>query len=517
MNSPKEFLNKIKTAFGIDGKTAFLSTFIIGLITHMIALTSDIPNHDGLDSMYFDQNMITSGRWFLGVACAPSSYFSVPWLIGVLSLVYLSFTAVVLVKLLRTKNTVFIVLESAMLVTFPSLASNFAYVFTMDGYMLGLFLAVLSVFLVEKGKAGFAFGGIALAFSMGIYQSYLPVAILLCLYRVVVICMEEKAVSAKVRSVLRYLYMGAIGVSLYYVLLRLLLLIQGKVLDTYQGINTMAEGGVDIIGSVKAMYYDFFAFTLKGNVVFANPLALVACIILAATFLGALFVALKRRDLLGNVWTYIIGVAVLAVVPIFTNIILVISPDVNYHLLMRYQWVMFPIAALGFIDNVLGMNCENAKTFVITLEWAAVISAFVISFSYMVSDNIAYSNLQKKYEKTYSYCLRLADRIEQTEGYYTGIPIYMIGVVGDVNYPVTDITEDVTGHMIGMNGDYLLYTAGNYELFYKYYMGISFNFLKPEDADYYYSPEYTAMPSFPAEGSVKIVDGVMYVKTENMR
>jgi len=40
-------------------------------------LLSDIPNHDGLSSMYFDQNMITSGRWFLSVACGFSSYFTI--------------------------------------------------------------------------------------------------------------------------------------------------------------------------------------------------------------------------------------------------------------------------------------------------------------------------------------------------------------------------------------------------------------------------------------------------------
>ena len=47
-------------------------------------------------------------------------------------------------------------------------------------------------------------------------------------------------------------------------------------------------------------------------------------------------------------------------------------------------------------------------------------------------------------------------------------------------------------------------------------MGITFNFLKPSEANYYDTPEYVAMPSFPEVGSTKVVNGVLYVKTENM-
>ena len=137
-------------------------------------------------------------------------------------------------------------------------------------------------------------------------------------------------------------------------------------------------------------------------------------------------------------------------------------------------------------------------------------------FHYAVTDNIAYSNLQKKYEKTYGYCLRLLDRIEQTEGYYQGMPIAMIGVIGDEPYPVTDITGKVTGGMTGMNGDYLVYTGANYQAFMKYYLGATLNFLEPEVMEKMYDDEaYLAMDSFPGKDSIRIIDGIMYIKTEN--
>ncbi len=92
----------------------------------------------------------------------------------------------------------------------------------------------------------------------------------------------------------------------------------------------------------------------------------------------------------------------------------------------------------------------------------------------------------------------------------------MIGVVGDENYPITDITGEVTGSMIGINGDYLLYTGTNYQAFFKHYLGITINLVSGEEMlRIYDSAEYQAMGSFPAEDSVKVVDGILYIKWEN--
>ena len=67
---------EIKKNIKQSWKLAFVSALVMGLLIHLPVMLSDIPNHDGLDSLYFDQNMITSGRWFLTIACGISSYFT---------------------------------------------------------------------------------------------------------------------------------------------------------------------------------------------------------------------------------------------------------------------------------------------------------------------------------------------------------------------------------------------------------------------------------------------------------
>ncbi|MCM1541487.1 MAG: glucosyltransferase domain-containing protein [Blautia sp.] len=512
--TPEELFGKLnRGVVKREWKTAFLATFSMGLLIHMPVLLSDIPNHDGLASMYFDQNMITSGRWFLMVACGFSSFFTIPWLIGVLGLFFLALAAAALVEFLEIRRTWAIVLTGGLLVSFPALASTFAYVFTMDGYMLALLLAVLAALFTKKYNKGFLPGGVCLAFSMGTYQAYLPFAMILSAYGILMLAAGEESVKAKTKKAARYLYMGVIGVALYYLILQILLKVQGKELASYQGIDDMASGRLTgrLLETIPNMYHDFFAFSLKGNVVFQSALSAAACLLLLLAAVGAAFYGMRNRKGWKNSFFFVIMTLVLVIFPVIANVILLISPDVNYHLLMRYQWVLLLIGMLAFA----GRSHGKAKGFVWT-EWAALCAAFVLVFHYAVADNIAYSNLEKRYEKTYAYCVRLLDRIEQTDGYYPGIPIAMIGYVSDEQYPNTDISLRVTSNMIGLNGDSLLYTADNYREFIRHYLGATLNIQPPEAmAEMYYSEEYEAMDSFPGKDSIRIIDGIMYIKTEN--
>ncbi len=515
MITPTEAVEKCRKNIKREWKTAFVATFVIGLLIHMPVMLSDIPNHDGLSSMYFDQNMITSGRWFLTIACGISSYFTIPWMIGLLGLIYLGVAAAALTELLELKDRLVIVLVSGLLVAFPALASTFAYVYTLDGYMMALALAILAVLFTKKYKRGFLAGSVCLALSMGVYQAYLPFAILLCIYSIVILLMESGEWKQKIKSSLNYVYMGVLGVGIYYIVLQILLKIQGKQLDTYQGISSMSGQGEaarqGLLATLVELYKDFLAFTLKGNVLWNNAFSVAAFCILAVLVIITVALLVFQRKWWKNLGFFAIIGLLLVGLPIATNIILVISPDMNYHLLARYQWVVYPILLIAFVSRY-ARGWKHTPI----MEWAMAAAAFVLVFNYAVSDNIAYSNLEKRYEKTYAYCVRLLDRIEQTPGYYQGIPIAMVGVVGDDAYPVTDITGKVTSGMIGLSGDVLLYRGENYQAFIENYLGATLNFLDVETVgEIYYTEEYESMDTFPGENSVKVVDGILYVKTEN--
>lgn len=510
--TPSAVIDYIKLHSRKEWKQAFLTVLICGFIVHFKVFSGDFPNHDGLASMYFDQNMITSGRWFLSIACGITSYFTLPWLIGVCSLLFLAIGAVALVEFLEVRETVDVVLISGMLVVFPALASTYAYIFTADGYMMALCLGCLSVCLTKKWKRGYLPGGICLALSMGIYQAYLSFVMVLSIYGCVMILLEKKPNREKGKAICRYLYMGILGVTAYYGILMVLLKIQGKVLDTYQGINDMTSRGETLLFSkIVHMIQDCGAFTVGGNVLFGSFLSAAALVLLTGVFCISLIRLVWKREYWKKWYFYGISILVLFSLPLALNMILLISPHVTYHLLMRYQWVLLPILGYAFITKY-----NLGKSLGLLISWCSAAAMLVLILHYGVVDNIAYFNLEKKYEKTYAYCLRLADRMEQTPGYYPGIPVAMVGVQGSDAMPCTDITTSVTSNMIGMTGDYLVYTDANYQAFWKHYMGISVNLVPDEEMErIYHTKEYRELNSFPAPNSTKVVDGVLYIKTEN--
>ena len=127
----------------------FMAAVIVGLITHMFLFVNKLPNADAMTSFYFDQNMVTSGRWFLTVVCGISSYYDLNWVIGILSILYVGVAAVFVSEFFEVKTLSVRVCIGALLVTFPALTATFAYLYTADGYMLAFLLAVLAVYLTS--------------------------------------------------------------------------------------------------------------------------------------------------------------------------------------------------------------------------------------------------------------------------------------------------------------------------------------------------------------------------------
>ena len=206
---------------------------------------------------------------------------------------------------------------------------------------------------------------------------------------------------------------------------------------------------------------------------------------------------------------------------------------------MRMQWGLFPVMAVVLTERFLRFETGGKSTEESTAESikkntkestkdktkestkvimgiAATAGALLLCWQYFLSDQIAYFNMTERYEKTYAYCVRLADRIEQTPGYYTGMPVMMIGVLDENKYPVTDITSDVTERIYGSTGDMLIYKGEQFQAFMEHYLNVSLNVITDDEkvVEIYNSDAYREMDSFPAADSVKVVDGILYVKTE---
>ncbi|MCR5849057.1 MAG: glucosyltransferase domain-containing protein [Lachnospiraceae bacterium] len=496
-------------------RVPFMSAMIIGLMTHMFMLVNKFPNVDSMTNFYFDQNMVTSGRWFLTVACGISSYYDLNFVNGLLAIIFIALGAVLVTRFFDVKRKSSLILIPAIMATFPAVAATMSYMYTVDGYMLGLLMAISAAYIARKYKFGFLIGAAILALSMGTYQAYVSVTILLCIFDIMLSILEDKELYDLWNKIFKYLIMGIAGGALYFGILKLCLLIEHKELDTYQGLNEMGKLAIgDIPERLKNVYYDFFAFSFRGHIFVDNFYSkIIMCILVSATIVAIAVIFFKTKAY-KKWYSWIIMIVSGALIPFGSNILLMMSSKVEYHLLMRMQWELFIVLAVVVAERTIA-EFETVKDRLVVVKTVSVVLIAVLCYNFLLMDNIAYFNLQQKYEKTYAYCVRLLDRIEQTEGYYTGIPIGLVGVISKDSYPTTNLTGDITDKIRGTDGDFLIYKGEQYREFMKNYLGASLNILEGQDVeDMYYSEEYESMTTFPDKGSIKVVNGIMFVKLE---
>ena len=509
----EKLINKLKEE---QYKIPFISGLVIGLITHMFMIVNKFPNGDSMTNFYFDQNMVTSGRWFLTIACGISSFYDLNFVNGLLAIIFLSISAVFVTRFFDVKKKTSLILIPAVMATFPAVAATMSYMYTVDGYMLGLLLAILAAYVSRKYKFGFFFGMVLLALSLGTYQSYISVTILLCLFDIIFAVIDNEDIYVLWNKGFKYLMMGIGGGALYYGILKLCLLLQHKELDTYQGINEMAHISLSSIPErIAKMYYDFAAFAFSGRIFVNNILTLIIMSTLVSASMVAIFVIFVKNKVYKKWYSWIILFLCIGLMPFGANtVLLMMSQGGEYHLVMRLQWVVFLVAIVVIAERTIS-SFETAKDKLWVTKTVSVVLMALLCYNFLLMDNIAYFNLQQQYEKTYAYCVRLLDRIEQTEGYVQGMPICMVGEVSKKSYPSTELTFDITSKIRGTDGDFLLYRGEQYEEFIKNNLGATLNILKGDYVvDMYYSEEYSTMTSFPDKNSIKIVNGIMFIKLE---
>ena len=171
--------------------TGFLATWILGLLAHAYRFFNFLPTWDSMFNFKGTGATFYSGRCFLGFFSGLSSEYDMPWVNGALSLFYISIVVVLLIDMFQVKSRLACILVAGLIVSFPTTTSTFAYMFTADGYMAAFLLSVLGVYLTYKIKHGIWAGIVCIGLSMGTYQAYISVTLVVIMMIVIMDMMFE--------------------------------------------------------------------------------------------------------------------------------------------------------------------------------------------------------------------------------------------------------------------------------------------------------------------------------------
>lgn len=508
-----QYLTKIKDKVKPQWWCAFAGCIVAGLVMHMYPMTHHFLTYDSMWNQYSSQDMITSGRQFLTYACGIGSFYDLPWLNGVLAIFYLAITSVLLVEAFDMEDKVFAAMTGVLTATFPALVSTFCYAYTIDGYMLAVLCSVAAYVVTRKYKWGFVPGMLLVGFSLGIYQAYYSFTILLCVLGLLSDILSEQKGKELVKPALRYLAMGIGGYLFYLITLKVMLALKATGLSGYQGTDRILSMPLsDLPEGIYMAVRMFGSFLLRANVLTANIFMKVSLVILilAAVFLYvALFVKAKAYK---DVLKVIMAVLLIPLIPIGSTIVCVMAPEAFFHLLMRYPWVLFFIYVLVLAGQT---ECVITKKKVAAgLLWTVTGATVIMVFCFMVNGNIAYFNMNERYEKSYAYALRIADRLEAQPEYQVGDKVAVLGGFPDEEYyPSTDITTEVLKDYFGAGGDLVINSTDKYATFMERYLNVTIVQAGPQESDMLISnPEFAEMPVFPKEGSIRKVEDIWIIK-----
>lgn len=497
-----------------EWKFAFLSAFSIGLLTHMFAFTNTLLTHDSVYSFYSTQNVIWLGRVFLAFACGISSFYNLPWVIGLLSLLYLSLTTVLLVELFHIKKKVSILLIAGFMVTFPTITCTFAFMFTADGYLLSMLLATLAVFACEK-KAdlwGVLFGAVFLCGSIGIYQAYLSFAVVLILLLLLSkLLLQERDTKATLISMGRFLGMGILGLLFYLISSRILLWLQHYSLSSYQGISD--AGLLSLAG-----YRDAFLNTLSHlkyyflvdfpSLTFYNVLNLAMLILLVVSIVWIII----RKKIYKNIPQLLLVLVFSILAPLCAFLLMFTSETIAYHSLMVGSLVLFYVFFAFCLEHSDSFLSEKRKLLSV-YQWSSLLLSFLVIFNFFIVANISYQDMEQSYEKSYATVLRVVDRIEQTENFDKEIT--EIAVIGAPWDPTPNHVDGYAPTMVGVRAGSFLIAPVHYVSMMNWYFGYEFTEVSNEKkAEIICSKEYQNMNVWPKENSTAIIDNTLVINLE---
>ncbi len=442
-----------------EKKNLLIFGILFGIITHGMILFNNFPNGDGLAFDYYTwENTITSGRWFLGIACLISGPFTIPVINGVISIIFVTISSILVIEIFEINNKVNRVLIVGLMLSFPAYASTLLYMFTADGYAIGIFLSVLAVWILKQEATILKFvqAALCIALSLGIYQAYISVTMALCLLYIMQNILLNKDNIIKIT--IRYLMSGILGGIIYFVILKIALKIRGVSLTSYQGIDDVGQkvGASELILRMKCIYAQTIVTIIQK--IFIQKIFLILFIIISFMIFVNLIKNYKMKAIKLILCSFFMPICLM---PIYLS-----STNVYYYLLMKYGFVFIFIYMVVLLDKIFISNIYVKMS---------MIGIGIIIYGFIVSNNSMYEYAGLRYNRTLMLANRIQNQLE-TGNYDTSksIGIFYERTNDEYYKPVTDIYPYASSKYIEM-GPY------NIEKFMKRYFTSDFRYIKSKN------------------------------------
>lgn len=494
----------------------FAAVFGFGVAAHAYGFLHASFSHDMLNALVADPmetywkmqlgrpGIVLYRRVFRGGIAAP-------WQLGLLSLLWLSFACFLTAKLLRMKGWVFPVLLAGILtVNITTVAMTATYLYEMDADLFAVLLGVCAVLLWDRyGRAGALIGALLTACCMGTYQSMVSVPITLTMLLCLAALLRGEPFREVFRKGLRAVVMLGCAALLYWLAVRLMCSLKGinLAMDSYNSVEQ--EASRSVFGRITRVYQTWSRAFWEPAHAHIEPPVLALNIVFAALGLWGLITWIAKGKI--GAKEKLLLCTLLLLLPLGMNTAqLSFSGDV--HDLMKFSfWLFYVVCLLPWFTGVQGKPAG-------LIRGVGAVLALLLLCANIQTANIVYTKKQLEQEAAGSLMTRVLMRLEQREDYVPGeTPLVFAGVSEQLRerIPGFEAYYDITGcetasPIVKSTASY------NYNIYASYFRYLLNNPAVMADWELWNrlqeDPRVTALPSYPAEECMELLDGVMVVK-----
>jgi hypothetical protein len=428
-----------------------------------------------------------------------------------LALLIISIASTVIIDFYVMENKKIGMLVSLLLIVNPVVCDTLSYCFTSVGYGMAFLFSVLSARCIccRYRIAGILFGAIFLALSLGCYQAYFGVTCLLLLLQVMKMLLDCDDIKRIAEFLIKGILAIIVGGIFYSIISTVLLKKYGIEMASYGGASEVSVGRIIALfpESIKLCYKEFYGFFVKsrmGTTVFDKTIILFCGIVLLV------FICVFRHCFV--IWcknkVYVLCfLACVCLVPVVCNAI-VLLVGIGMSTLMSMGMVagvaLVP-AIMLFIDGRGGFFLRRSGyILLLLLLWVNILT-------------VEKDQLALKEGRTAT--AQLTDSVVESliaDGYLEdGIPIAFVGKPCE-NGLFAKRPAWNSANWYARFGDWWTGAANNRRSWIgvlEECCGIQLNLCSAEKyEEMHQKGVFSEMPIFPAEGSIKEIDGVIVVK-----
>jgi hypothetical protein len=510
-----------------EKKKIFLITIVTAMIVHFQLYALMITGPDTLiNSMYHAANVweVMILRFGLCLVQAIKGNIVSPVLATLISSAFLGITVNLVIDTLKIENKYLKYITAVVFAVAPNVSATLTFFYCSDAYILGMLLATLAVFLVNKyqnKKWIIPISGLLIALSMGMYQTYLSVTMVLCVATLIIDVLNKKEKKEIFISIIRYVLMGVIGVILFYAISHIVVLIAGFSVSDYSGadsigLKTLLEMPKLLPEAYQSFFNYYFNDEMIPNKIWGTNVFYI--VIFAVMLISTIYIIIKNK-IYEKISNTILLVVFIAIAPICFGIIEIIVPSVDIHILMACSMIyVFPI----FFKILEILPKDKASKY---FKYIVAGCSLVIIWNYIWQDNSSYLAIRAMQNQAEATVTRIVTRIEELDGYTPDMPVLFLGGLMNNTYLNRSNTSVEAKKVFDRSWGFIAEEStiwwGNLDSWSKLlyeYTGVNLNLVSEwVSTDIFETEEYKSMKYYPEKDGIKIINGTVVVRLSDWK